>query len=186
MSLPEEEPKAESYLFGLASPSIREAGIGLSRCRGLYATNKRIFLVNPPLHIHIMSELQSGVILSFFAFILMVLTQKVTATSTILLMLGAVFYLLGFGLRPYKDFSPLSIQELEKRKTYEIEKNQISKIEINDRMWRIVITSKMGDKRTILPAEKGSFNHARRVFEIFSPELCHYEHRKGQIKLEMH
>ena len=131
-----------------------------------------------------MSELQSGVILSLLGFILMVLTQKVTAASTILLMLGAVFYLLGFGLRSYKDFSPPSIQELEKSRMHEIKKKQISKIEINDRMWRIVIAQRTSKKRGIVFSEEGSFNHAKRLFEIFSPELCVYEHWKGQSKLE--
>ena len=120
----EEEPEVESYLFGLASPSIRRKTRGWyspTSCSGLYATNRRIFLLKAPLRMQLRFYLPlgvggalefSGLCISIFMF----LTGNfhlVDNVSTILLLPGIVLILLANQANYSRDFSVIPIQELE-------------------------------------------------------------------------
>ena len=171
----------ESYLSGLSSPSIRRSRLD-ARCLGVYATNKRIFLVEAPFWMQVMylpSLFIAVVLLVSVLFFSLSYAFSAVSPPTIALILewvGLAFLFEGILSGWYKNFSPLSIKDLEARKLFEIGREQVSSIEIRDRgIWRpskVDIFSKAGEKRTIDFAENGSFEHAKRMFQTFAPQLC--------------
>jgi hypothetical protein len=175
----EQQHDNETYLFGLSSPSIGSKRSSLP-CLGVYATNKRIFLVRAQLRMQFMSfpPLLVGIVIELTGLALLISAGPSGGFPTeefVFLFGGLAFLFLGLLAAWYRDFSPVSVQELERRKIFEIEKMQISRIEMKERSsWfqsSVAIVSKTGEKRVIRFGENGSYKHARHLFEMFAPEL---------------
>lgn len=177
-----EEAEGEKYLYGLASPSIRSRRADPRGC-GVYATNRRIFLVRAPLRIQVLFLLPwSMAVVLFLSYLVISLnllfTKSAGSTSLFspaylyLYWPGFAFLFVGLGSSWYKDFSQVPIQELERRKIYEFEREQISRFETSRSIFwasRIVVYLRGGERRSILFAEPGSFDRARHAFEMLLP-----------------
>lgn len=95
------ELNVETYLFGLASPSIREVGKGLSppALQRSLCHEQEDISCKTPLRIQVMNELPLFFcILSPLSLLLMVLSGKNTIASLTLLGLGCISLLLWLGL----------------------------------------------------------------------------------------
>ncbi len=125
---------------------------------------------------YILALLGAIAILAYFLVSSIIYFPTTSLFHNVLEFLGIGLLVGGLLTNWYRNFSPVTIQELEKKKVYEIERGQISRIEMMDRgslLWsKIIIVSKSGERRTTLFGENGSFKHARRLFQMFAPDLC--------------
>jgi len=171
------ESAGEKYVYGLASPAIRSRRADVRAC-GVYATDKRIFMVRAPLRIQMMFLLpwsvavvllgsDFGISLSLFSTGNGVYSWP--GPQLILLLTGFAFLFVALALSYHKDFSEVPIQELERRKIYDVERGQISGTAMSrSAFWtsRITVYLRGGVVHSILFAEPGSYDRARRVFEM--------------------
>jgi hypothetical protein len=183
MAIIEEQEEEEAYLYGLASPSIRSRRADVRAC-GVYATTKRIFLVHALVRVQMMFLLPWSIAVVFLGSCLGLSLGLLSTGNSVyswswpqlyLLWTGFAFLFVALALSWYKDLSQVPIQELERRKIYQVEREQISEIEMRRRIFwtsQIVVHLRGGERRRILFAEPGSFDRARRVFQMFSPTLC--------------
>jgi hypothetical protein len=177
--------REEIYLSGLASPSIRKSRLN-PRCLGVYVTNKRIFVVSAPFWMQIMYlpslfiaailELSAlGIVFSTIVFSILQASASQASSGVqgsvpfavfILEWVGLAFLFEGILTGWYRNSSVIPIQELEKRSVYQIDKVQVSKIEFDRHVFlpsHIEITSSTGERFSILFAEGGSFDRAKRA-----------------------
>jgi hypothetical protein len=179
-SLLEQGQDIEIYLFGLSSPSIRSRRIAFSG-GGVYATNRRLFVVRGPLKVRLMFVLpfltwialySYGLALYYFDF------SSMAGLGLGLELLSWVFYLAAFLTFLYKDSSRVPIPDLERRKIFDMELGQVSRIVLKDRgnWWvsSIAIFSETGEKRVIRFGANGSFKHVWRCLQLFRPEVLVY------------
>ena len=177
----QEVAENETYVDGLASPSIkirRRRMIDLRPC-GVYATNKRIFLVRSSIWMQItyitiwlmaVILLLSGLVISDI--IPLVLSRSLSdVAETPFLWLGLALLFIFIGSSWYKNFSKVPIQDLEKRKIWEIDRGQISSTaETSASIFskgEITIHLKSGETRSIFFYEKGSYNRTKLLFSRF-------------------
>ncbi|MDA4128824.1 MAG: hypothetical protein OK422_05180 [Thaumarchaeota archaeon] len=178
-----EQEEGETYLYGLASPSIRNRRADVRGC-GVYATNKRVFLVRAPPRVQAMFLLPWCIAIVLLASGVGLLLSLLSTGNSVYSWLGPQLYLYWTGFAFlfvalasswYRDFAQVPIQELERRRIYQVEREQILEVEMRRRtFWssQIVVRLRGGEKRLILFAEPGSFDRARRAFQMFSPTLC--------------
>ncbi len=168
------EAEPERYLFGLESPSIRKSRVDILPC-GVHATSKRIFLVrsSPGMQTLVVGMWVGGFVLSLSALaalIYLAVTQSIEAATAVGFPLGEsglVSLVIFLVMQRYRNSSPVSIQELERREIYEIDKDEISSVEMKGsdlRGSRIKIQLKSGQSKSMLFSEKGTFERARTMF----------------------
>ncbi|HZW54936.1 MAG TPA: hypothetical protein VFF30_01460 [Nitrososphaerales archaeon] len=172
----------ETYTFGLASPAIRKSRLD-PRCLGVYVTSKRIFITYAPAWIQIMMfpALLVGIVVELFT-VFGIITEYLMNSASIpvegyfLEFIGLVFILAGILTAWHRNSTVVSIIDLEKkRKVYQIERAQVSKIEFKRReilTSYIVITPRTGEHISLIFVESGSFNRVRHSLETFSPLAC--------------
>jgi hypothetical protein len=166
-----EAVEGETYFGGLTSPSIRKRRADPRPC-GVYATNRRIFLVCAP----------PGTQVLFLAAWVVVLALLLSALSLLILfpmggedfgvwypleMSAIALLLILLGSQWYKDSSEVPVQELKRRSIWEISRDQILTVEMNGNdFWtsRIDIHLRSGERRTVFFAERGSFERAKALF----------------------
>jgi|GEM_PF-682799 hypothetical protein len=177
-----EEVEGEKYFYGVASPSIRSRRADLRGC-GVYATNKRIFLVRAPLRIQVLFLFPwSMAVVFLLSYIIILLNSLFTKSAGppslftpayfFLFWPAFAFLFVALGSSWYRDSSQVPIQELERRKIYEFEREQISRFETSrSTFWtsRIVVYLRGGERQSILFAEPGSFDRAKHAFEMLLP-----------------
>ena len=167
------EAEPERYLSGLESPSIRNSRIDPLPC-GIHATNRRIFLVRSSTK---MQALVVGVWVGVFvllapasvAYIYLSMTQSIeaaTAGGFPLMEGGLVLLVISMVIQRHKDSSPTSVKELERREVYEIDKAEISSVEMKWSVWgsRAKIHLKSGQSRSMLFSERAMFEQAKTMF----------------------
>ena len=166
--------ETERYLSGLESPSIRN-GRTIFPC-GVHATTKRIFLVRSSVKMQMLAVgvWACGLILSLSALIALIVFPLTQSASTSVaawlpvevggLVVLAVF---SFVVQRHRDFSPVPIQEQERREIYEIDKADIFGVEMRGSdFWssRIRIHLKSGQTRTVLFSLRETFDRVRTMF----------------------
>jgi len=168
------EAETERYLFGLESPSIRK-GRSILPC-GVHATNKRIFLVRSSfsMQILVVGAWACGFVLSLLglaALIYLAMTESIDAAMAVGFPLEeaglVILVIFGWVIQRHRNSSPVSIQELERREIYEIEKAEISNVEIKGSdFWtsKIKVYLKSGQTRSILFVSRGTLERARAIF----------------------
>lgn len=171
----------EQYLDGFMSPSIRSRRrrmLDLRPC-GIYTTNKRIFLVRSPFWMQVTytSMWLIAVILLLSAVVISDLMPLALGRSlsdvagTFLFWIGLAALFIFIGSSWYKNFSKVPIQDLEKRKIWEIDRGQISSTaETSASIFsngEITIQLKSGEKHSIFFYEKGSYDRAKLLFSRF-------------------
>jgi hypothetical protein len=177
----EQQQDNETYLFGVSSPSIRSSIlVGFPSC-GVYATNRRLFFVRGSLKVRLMPLvpfLAALALLGYSSAMRIIDFPGVTGFILDLNLLGWVFLLVEFSTLWYNDYSRVPIQELERRRIFEIEAGQISRIILKDRgNWLVssmAIFSKSGEKRVIRFGANGSFKHVWLCLQHFRPEVLVY------------
>lgn len=134
----EEQEEKEAYLYGLASPSIRNMRADVRAC-GVYATNKRVFMVRAPPRVQAMFLLPwpiaivllgSGLGLTISLFSTGNSVYSWSGPQLYLYWTGLAFLYVALASSWYKDFSQVPIQELERRRIYQVEREQILEIEM--------------------------------------------------------
>lgn len=173
----------ERRVYGLSSPCIRRRRLLFSPSLGLYTSNKRIFIVRAPLKYQ---ALQNGLFMvAMLLYLLPLLLLYFIPYPMIgfwnitgLQLLGYLFMLTGVFGAWRKDYSPVSIEELENKGAYEIVREEISRIELKDRgFWgpsKIAITTNSGKEISAWFSEHGAFRYAANLIQRFSPALCIY------------
>lgn len=166
--------ESEKYLDGFLSPSIRSRRLDLRPC-GVYMTEKRIFLVRSSIYLQI--AFIALWIVAFFLLVSAVLVSIVLplgsgtplgdAAWTSFFWIGLALLFIFIGLAWYRNFSIVPIQELEKRKVWEIQRDQIKSTEMTRNSLSnssIEIHLKSGEKHSIFFTEAGSFDCAKLLF----------------------
>ncbi len=160
----------EVYLDGFTSPSIRNSRFGLRPC-GIYATNKRIFLVrsSAALRQFVVLVWVAGMIASGFDVVIYVMpfliyggTYSFTPFQE-LLWLGLALLWVLIGSNWYKNFAFVTIPDLEKRKIWVVQRDQISSWKMIRKfftMSKIQIYLKSGESHSILFSVGGTFDRA--------------------------
>ena len=167
------EAEPERYLFGLESPSIRKSRTDPLPC-GVHATNRRVFFVRSSTR---MQALVVGVWVGVFAllapalvaYIYLSVTQSIEAATAVgfpLVEGGLALLVISMVIQRHKDSSPTSVKELERREVYEIDKADISSVEMKWSAWgsRVRIHLKSGQTRSMLFSERAMFEQARTMF----------------------
>ncbi len=161
----------EKYLGGFLSPSIRNRRMDMRPC-GVYATNKRIFLVRSPLWIQL-TLLATWLVAFVLVLSSMIMSIMLLISSSSLgngivtpfFWIGLALLFVFIGSAWYKNFSEVPIADLERKKIWDIQRDQISSIEMTRNTFSnsggFEIHLKSGDKRSIFFAEKGSFDRAK-------------------------
>lgn len=169
-----EKVEGQKYVYGLSSSSIRNMRIDPRPC-GVYGTNERILfcafvtwnadrfpnslvccLYPSP------SALVMSILLPFAAG-----RPFGNGLGTPMGLPGFVLLFISLGTQWYKDFSEVPIQELEKRKIWDIERGQIATLEMSESSLstaQIKIHLKSGETRSILFSANGSYDHAKLLF----------------------
>jgi hypothetical protein len=176
----------EVYLFGLASLSIRKRLLDL-RALAVHVTSERIFVLYAPTWMQITIFAYLGLGILFLAIGLwnlfpVVTGQTETGTSYSFWSLWFLLFLDFAGLYIFGDFkrsSRLSIAELERRKLFSIEKNQISKVVYKGKYFprsggSIKIISETGERFDLSFASSGSYDLVRRAFRLFFAPEANY------------
>ena len=168
------EAEPERYLFGLESPSIRKGRVDILPC-GVHATNKRIFLVrsSPGMQTLVVGTWVGALVLSLSALaalIYLAVTRSIEAATAVGFPLGEsglLFLVIFLVIQRHRNPSPVSIQELERREIYEINKAEISSVEMKGSdLWgsRIKIHLKSGQSQSMLFSERRVFEHVMIMF----------------------
>jgi len=164
--------EGENYLDGFVSPSIRSRRIDMRPC-GVYATDKRIFLVRSSITVQI------GYTVLWVITIIILLSGLVSDVLTLssgrimsdagfwFLWVGLALLFIFIGLAWYRNFTKVPIEKLEKMKIWDIQRDQIASTEVMKRNLsysEIEIHLKSGEKRSIFFSESGSFDRAKLLF----------------------
>ena len=165
--------QGENYLDGFVSSSIRSRRIDMRPC-GVYATDKRIFLVRSSITIQIgYTVLWVVTIIILLAglvsYALALSSGSISDQGIWFLWVGLALLFIFIGLAWYRNFTKVPIEKLEKMKIWDIQRDQIASTEVRRRdlsYSEIEIHLKSGEKRSIFFSESGSFNRAKLLFSI--------------------
>jgi len=140
---------------------------------GVYATDKRIFLVRSSITVQI------GYTVLWVITIIILLTGLVSDVLTLssgrfvsdagfwFLWVGLPLLFIFIGLAWYRNFTKVPIEKLEKMRIWDIQRDQIASTEMMKRdlsYSEIEIHLKSGEKRSIFFSESGSFDRAKLLF----------------------